>query len=214
VLSNSGSLLSANAIKHALDAMLSPRFAALGVLWRGDYKWVEPGGIPVRRVISFLQLKGSAAVISWGLSLNFVPELSPSGIAYHRTARSARPDVFDWPASYRNSFSNPGWFAHIDCRDAIFEQSLNSYSSGIAPELTDWFERVRSVESIEEELERQVRRPELAYRLHCPSPMFVLAFVKARRGDLESAESLLLRACAATGDQHRLDDLRKCLRNA
>src|ERR1700683_3395522 len=143
-------LPSAHAMKEKLEAMLSPRLSALGVIWRGDYHWVEPGDIAVRRGGGFNLLKGFGAVMSWGLSLSFIPNISRSRLVYHRTMRSARPDVFEWPRSYRESFSGSEFFAKVDCRSGVFEHSLESYFSGIAPEVMGWFQRVGSIDSIEQ----------------------------------------------------------------
>ena len=57
----------AETMKEALDTVLSPTLFRFGVVWRGDYTWVEPGERKIRRIIRFTQLKGSSAVITWGL---------------------------------------------------------------------------------------------------------------------------------------------------
>jgi hypothetical protein len=203
--------LNADSTKQKLHLLLSPKLSELGVLWRGDDHWVEPGDSAIHRIVRLVRLKGLDAVITWGVSLSLVPALSASRVVYHRTMRAARLDVFEWPQSYRESFSGSVLFARVDCRNDFFERSLTEYFSGIAPELAGWFERVRSIESIDQELERQVRSPELAYRLHHPSPAFVLAFVKAARGDLSTAERMLAATLPDSTDGEQLTALRLAL---
>jgi hypothetical protein len=194
-----------------LDASLSPKLAEFGVLWRKDGNWVEPGDIPIRRVIKFALLKGTSAVIEWGLSLTFVPAVSGSQVIYHRTWRAARLDLFEYPESYRRSFSGLRSFERVDCRDEFFEPSLIEYFHRIAPEIAGWFERNGTIEAIEQELEAQVRSQDCAYRVHHPRPLFVLAFLKAAKGDLALANNMLTESLDDNSDAETVAALLQAL---
>jgi hypothetical protein len=203
--------MSTNRTSQSLNTILSPKFADFGLVWRDDGCWVEPNDTTIRRIVRFARLKGDSAVIEWGLSLNFVPTLSGLRLVYHRTWRAARLDVFESPRSYRQSFSGAVSFERIDCRDGFLDGSLAQYFSTIAPELVDWFDRVRSIEGVGQELERQVQSPDSVYRIHHPSPSFVLAFVKAARGDMAGAKSSLEDALGGSTNVEQAAKLRSAL---
>jgi len=178
------------AVSDKLDRIISPRLSQFGVVWRGDNNWVAAGSVAIRRVLRLLPLKGSRAVISWGYSLSFVPHISGTQLLYHKTFKSARLDVFDWPASYARSFSEATSFESIDLFTGRFESSLNEYFDAEIANVALWFERVRDLTGIEVELRRQIASASLAYRLHYPSPSYILPFVVAARGDIQEAEML------------------------
>lgn len=203
--------MSVSRTSYSIDSILSPKFAKLGLVWRKDNHWVEPDDTPIRRMVRFARLKGDSAVLDWGLSLSFVPTPSGSRLVYHRTWQAARPDVFEFPHSYRQSFSGSASFERIDCRDGFMDSSLVGYFSSVAPELVNWFERVRSIESVERELERQVQSADWSYRVHHPSPRLVLAFVKAARGDRAGSMGLLEDALCDSADEEQATRLRLAL---
>jgi hypothetical protein len=135
-------------------------------------------------------LKGAGAVFTRGLSLGFVALVSGSRVTYHRTFKSARPDVFDWPDSYRASFSGTR-FQGIERRTHAFGRSLAQYPPTVVPDLVSWFERMRTIDDVEVQLPRQIASPLSAYRGHSPRQNHVLAFVRAARGDLTAAREIL-----------------------
>jgi len=180
--------------KGSFDVDLPASLSRFGLVWQEKYKWAELGDSPVRRVFQIRYLKGKTAVLSWGLSFSFLPVLQGSRLVYHRTARSARLDVREEPKDFRASFSSPTRFEYIDCYDEFFRSSFAKYLIRIAPEAVSWFEQIRSLEDVERELESQAQSSDWAYRIRSPKPAFVLAFVKAARGDLKTAEQLLLRS--------------------
>jgi hypothetical protein len=173
---------------------LPASLSRFGLVWQEKYKWAEADDAAVRRVFQISYLKGKCAVLSWGLSLRFLPVIQGSRLVYHRTARSARLDVREEPRDFRASFSSPTRFNSINCFEEFFSSSFAKYLTHVAPEAVGWFERIRSLEDVELELERQAQSMDWAYRIRSPKPAFVLAFVKAARGNLKMAEQLLLRS--------------------
>ena len=89
--------IAGEALKATLDEFVSPRLSRYRTMWRGDNPWVEEGERPVRRMVRFLPLKGARGLLSWGYSLGLVPLISGNCLRYHRTFKSARVDVFEWP---------------------------------------------------------------------------------------------------------------------
>ncbi len=197
-----------------LDDFVTPKLAKLGLQWRNDNSWVEPGDIAIRRIVRFVPLKGISAVMEWGLSLSFVPHFSGRRLVYHKTFRAARFDLFEWPRSYRESFSGSIHFARVDCRNEVFRNSMESYFHSIIPEIDGWFNRVRSLETIEMELEQQIENPDLSYKVHHPSPMFVLAFARAATGQTETAKKLLSNTHHDSWDEMQVNALQLALAKA
>jgi hypothetical protein len=185
-------------LRGKLDELVSPRLSGSGLTWRADGAWVEPGACAIRRVVHFHQLKGLRAVISWGYSLNFVPLPSGTRLRYHRTFKTARADVFEWPVSYAESFSGSTDFESISLLARQFDGSLRSYFDAQLPLLTSWFRRIRGLSAIEEELRRQIASPSAAYRVHHPAPAYVLPFVVAAQGRASEAEQLAAGCFALT----------------
>jgi len=208
---NIGMTVGSRIVEDGEEVDLPSSFSRFGLVWRGKYKWAEACDTPIRRIFQIRYLKGNTAVLSWGLSLSFLPVLQGSRLVYHRTARSARLDVREEPRDFRASFSSPTRFEYINCSEEFFRSSFAKYLIRITPEAVGWFERVRSLEDVEHELERQALNKDWAYRIRSPKPAFVLAFVKASRGDLKTAEQLLLRSVPEGIDPDMLAGLKLSL---
>jgi hypothetical protein len=173
---------------------LPKEIAGLGLVWQRQYKWAEPGLVPLRRIVEAAYVKGARGVLSWGYSLSFVPLLRGERLVFHKTVLSSRLDVFDHPQSFRASFSRMTNFDSFDSRPAFRERAFSGYVPGVASEAADWFERVCSLNRIRNELERQAHGSECVYRIHHPQPLFVLSFVEAALGDRQSAMRTLTRS--------------------
>lgn len=106
-----------------------------GLTWRGDYHWVQPGNLAIRRIVDFTLLRGFSAVIGWGLPLSFVPTTSRARLAYHWTFKTAHADLFEWSDSYNAGFSGSLPFQHINLRLEAFERSLEHYMNHVLPEV-------------------------------------------------------------------------------
>ena len=194
-----------------MEVDLPVSLSRFGLAWQGNFKWVEAGDSTVRRIVQINHKKGRTAVLGWGLSLSFLPALQGSRLVYHRTTRYARLDVFEEPLNFRESFSRFTNFEFIDCREGFIRPSFVEYVVQTAPEAVGWFERIKSLEDVEQELERQAQSKDWAYRIRSPKPAFVLAFVKASRGDLKTAEQLLLRSVPEGIDPDMLAGLKLSL---
>src|SRR5579864_5581824 len=134
--------LEGSALKARLDEFVSPQMLTLGLTWRGDYRWVEQGHQSIRRIVDLRLLKSRfSAVTGWGLSLSFVPTISGARLAYHRTFKSARPDLFEWPDSYSASFAGSISYQRNDLRIEAFDRSLKDHMNEVLPAIISWFDR-------------------------------------------------------------------------
>lgn len=198
-----------------LDLQLPKSLSQCGLIWQGNNKWVEEGDREVRRIVKIIHLKGMRAVLGWGLSLGFLPVLQGSRLRYHRTPPSACLDVFEEPSDYRASFSSPTNFDSMNCLSvSALRESFTGYVNGMVPDIVRWFERVQSLEDVEHELEKQSSSKDWAYRIRSPKPAFVLAYVRAARGDLEAAKQFLDNVALDSWTTDQLKKFREALATA
>jgi hypothetical protein len=186
-------------LKSRLNERLSPQFERLGPIWRGDYYWVEQGNLSCRRVVRFALLKGLSAVLNWGLSFSFAPSISGSQISYHRTFKSARLDLFEGTHVYASGCSSPTSAERVSLQVGRFDQSLADYIGEVLPLVVSWFDRVRSLDEIAAEAERQMHAPRRG-PTHHPAPAYVLAFVRAAQGNVDAGQEILKHALGAIDD--------------
>lgn len=184
-------LLEGPRLKTKLDGALSPIMERIGLVWRGDYHWLEPGSPPLRKAVHFLLLKGGGAVLSWGVCLNFVPLISGQRLVYHGTFKTAKMDVFEWPDSYSDSFVRSERFDGVECSTDQFDASLARHSFKVLPAVHSWLGRMNTIDDVEAELLRQINSGVSAHRLHSPRQQYVLAFIQAAKGDAASGARTL-----------------------
>jgi hypothetical protein len=175
------------ALKRKLNEIVSPHLARFGVDWLGDYRWVQPGDIAIRRIVNFVLMKGAGAIISWGYSFSFVPAISGQRLTYHRTLKSAKADLLEFESSYVSNVTGGPRYREV-IRDAgYFDATLDEYLREVLPQIEGWWERTSCIDEIEAELEDQCR----CANFHHPSPKYVLAFIMAARSDRTGAKSRL-----------------------
>lgn len=76
-------------VAPTVEALLGP----LGFVAQGPVTWVRSDDAPIRQLFCIQQWQGGKAAPGWGLSLDFVPHLSGNEVKWHRTLKSARPDI-------------------------------------------------------------------------------------------------------------------------
>lgn len=79
---------------HAIVApLVEGTLAPLGFESVGTLKWVRSADTPIKQIFCFFQWKGGAAAPSWGISLDFVPNISGGKVKWHRTTKAAVLDL-------------------------------------------------------------------------------------------------------------------------
>ncbi len=76
-------------VSPTVESLLQP----LGFEVQGPLSWLRSADAPIRQLFRLVQWKGGALAPSWALSLDFVPHLSGNDFKWHRTSKSARPDL-------------------------------------------------------------------------------------------------------------------------
>lgn len=86
-------LLSRAQIHDLVGPVVGAKLAPEGFDEVDTLKWVRSVDAPIRQVFLFSQWKGGAIAPIWGVSLDFVPHISGAKVKWHRTAKSAMPDL-------------------------------------------------------------------------------------------------------------------------
>ncbi len=89
-------LLSADDFYAPINAFLDPRLAELGFIRPKQGIWVREDCSSGRPMFDLWHFKGKWSALLWGFALTYVPHFNNSftKLIWHRTAKSARLDVF------------------------------------------------------------------------------------------------------------------------
>ncbi len=168
----------------AFDAVLVPQgFERFG----NSMRWVDSRQAPIRRMFVLAAWKGGAVAPRWGFSLDYVPHLSGEAFRWHRTARSARPDLFlDAIAREMDLDTLRGarWLdAHLPM---VVERSIRQAYL--------LWESVASLRDLPNAFDRVMRHREVNRQFtyaNLVQPGLAHAFTLAKLGRLEAAETML-----------------------
>jgi hypothetical protein len=90
---------SAAEIDAIVSAIVDPLLVAAGFTHVARRKWVRARP-PIRQLFEYHQSKGGWYLVRWSISLDFVPHVSGSRLAWHRTDKSADGDLIYDPEIY------------------------------------------------------------------------------------------------------------------
>lgn len=115
----------------------------------GTRRWVRNTKVPVREGVQVIAVKGYAFCPTWFVSLDPVPHVTSTGqIKWHRTARTARPDLlidpFDEPSAFDvDALVVSGFQTAEDAKDAI-----KASTKVAVPHALRWFDRIDDLPSL------------------------------------------------------------------
>lgn len=115
--------------KALMDQGLSPLMEReLGLTYLGGYLWAGPWEDHRRKLVQVFLINQAYGTLQWGWSLDFVPHVSGKKLAWHRTDKSARLDV--WEVS--RDFIEAGTGLARKKREAVVFSAYGSNRDGIA----------------------------------------------------------------------------------
>jgi hypothetical protein len=82
-----------------VSGIIDAPLLAAGFTLAARRKWVRARP-PIRQLFEFNQSKGGWYLLRWSISLDFVPHVKGSGLAWHRTDKSAAGDLIYDPELY------------------------------------------------------------------------------------------------------------------
>ncbi len=68
-------------------------------------RWTRPLAPEIRAVVELERMKGMSYRLAWGVSLAWLPHLTSTGTSLHRTAKSARLDLWEFGPRLRYEFA-------------------------------------------------------------------------------------------------------------
>jgi hypothetical protein len=150
-----------------------------------DGAWTAPLADGIRGLVHLERLKGSSYRLNWGLSLAWVPHMTPTGTSLHRTARSAHRDLWEDGPTFV--------YAYIDGSVVYVPAEVERIWREAWPAAQAFFAAATTPEEVLALAERQVAEDGWAMTVHYPSPLHVVAFTQARLGRAEEARASLER---------------------
>lgn len=130
----------------------------------------------------------NATYMSWGLSLAFVPHAWTDRLQFHRTEKSAKPDLHD------KIWDDRGRITYIHGEVAFVRDLKTCWTASKEPALRFW-ELGTSVEGVIALADEQIARPPSKFGFSAdqffPGPRFVRAFTLARLGRTTAAREAL-----------------------
>lgn len=155
-------------------------------------KWVGPEESEARRVFELQPVKGAAFEPRWGLALRFVPHIAAGKIRWHRTAKSAIPDVLN---DLRQFPGNP-YVSFLFGEERFRSELAAVMDRAVVGALSLW-DRAADFGALVEFLVtfRDSRLPGLGFRNFVQPPL-ALAFLLARLGRSAEAKETLRSYCS------------------
>ncbi len=137
-------LLSADAFHAPINAILDERLKTLGLERTKPGTWAKADCRLGRPMVEIRHYKGKQSAPVWGYSLNYVPHLTGEGrrVAWHRTQKSARLDVF--PFDEQHALPTLSRFATADAHEHAAARILGDACDRAAK----FFERYRSLNDL------------------------------------------------------------------
>jgi hypothetical protein len=156
---------------------------------------VEDGIVQLAKLMTF---KDGTCSLQWGVSLPWMPhEFSPKP-KWHRTLKSARMDLFEWPVTLETA---PGespndWHVSLSHGPQYMALTYDAMWQRLRPRMHTFFERVRTAPAV-----MAAAHAQCAQTLpHDPDPRLVLAFTAARLANPPAAADALDRYWRERGD--------------
>ena len=201
-----------------VDLLLQRQFGSalerIGFEPSSSRRWSRSRVPDIRDLFEVTTLKGATLSPRWGFSLDFAPHVTPAGVKWHRTAKSAMFDVVDDPVDTTRvedlELSPPFMFTMQGT--AHLERAAVASAEASLGEATRFWEQVHDERDLLRMVEMFRSRPVVRFGFdnYVQHPV-ALAFTLARVGRVEDARTELQRAHAySTGSaavRSRLDQL-------
>lgn len=180
-------------LRDILNRVISPRLKKCGLVWNADYLWFDQPHDSIRFVFHYTLLKGETGTFTWGVCPDFIPTITTSNkLQFHRTDKSVKPLLFDWPNEYTNSFSGGnlknGVTTHWGKKEA--ERSIKDLMDRYENQIFNWFKTASSLDGLIQIAERQIETGK-SYNIHNPNPKLVLAFLYGKTSQKDKAMQMI-----------------------
>lgn len=177
--------------KDYVDEILTPLVNEIGAFqYGGNYRWYGPWEGHIRKCIVLFLLKGDSAIFEWGYNYDFLPHYESKRLRYYRTEKAVFHQLRDMPKEFVAMTEKKEWGKYLIPRHANdieqWREKIREVWSVTKPQIEDWYARVNTIETMCEELDRQMEYKHY-YALFVPEQQYVKAFLTAYQGDMEEA---------------------------
>jgi hypothetical protein len=149
-----------------------------------DGTWTRPLAEEIRAAIRIDALR-MRYQLQWGVSLAWVPAITPAGPRFHRTAKGARLALWE-DGQYRDVQVR---FTFHDNRCVYLPRDVEQAWRSGERQAGPMFDRAVSPEGVLAVAQDQIDHDDWARGVHFPSPRYVLAFTHARLGRADEARA-------------------------
>lgn len=173
-------------VERICRASVGPELERAGFEYTKAMYWVRPTKKPIREVFTYKVGNGTRLLPQWGLSLDFVPEITPTGTAWHRTQNTAMlGDLRGCAYEGLPDTVFTEWSVDFYCSPKELKANFKSVTEKVLPSMHEFFDKVESVDSLERlyrhELQHQYKYPKTMAR-GLEQQQIAFAFVLAKAG--------------------------------
>jgi len=155
--------------------------------------WVRSAKVPIREVVHIWQLKAGSYLPVGSLSVGTVPHVTSSGaVAWHRTARTVRPDLSLDPQSDPDDAQYRRFLIHTIHPEPSVEAEFERSASAMMELADPWFARVSDLASLIPLFDDLDRAPRAwSFFSNSRQTLLARAFVLAGTGELDAGSEHL-----------------------
>ena len=184
--------------KALMDQVLSPLMEReLGLIYLGGYLWAGPWEDHRRKLVQVFLVNQAYGTLQWGWSFDFVPHVSGGKLAWHRTDKSARLDVWEVSRDFIEAGTGPArkkreavmFSAYGPDRDGIADRHRRAFRT-LLPLIRAYYAGTDTPEKLLESMEAGLS--DSYYHFTQAVPLTVsAAFLAAALGRAERSRELL-----------------------
>jgi hypothetical protein len=151
---------------------------------------VQDGIVQLAKLLSF---KDGTCSLQWGVSLPWMPHEFQPKPKWHRTLKSARMDLFEWPVTLAPvAGESPNeWHVRLSHGPEHMALTFDAMWRRLGPRMNAFFERVSDGNAVLVAAQSQCADRDESFLCHSPDPRLVLAFTAAHLADSVTAAQAL-----------------------
>jgi hypothetical protein len=162
----------------------------------------------IAQVLRCAAWKGGQYTLDWGVSLSYVPHKLDTKLAFHRTLKSARLDLWEDARSLAEREGGDWRDPYIDMihGERRLHRQLARVWGWAQPRAVAWWARAADLEGVLAVARNEVeRRPLVIDEIKWPRPQLVVVLTLARLGRVREAKELLPLLAGEVGERKSVE---------
>jgi hypothetical protein len=181
-------LIDSKEISQILDENISPFLQTKDLFWNGKDMWYSGSKNSIRHILKYQKTKGERGTFVWGVRLDFVPTFVSNKLKFYRTEKNLQLHLFERTDEVANAFFggklDGGVTTHWGKK--AFEMSLKLLFDKYSHKIDTWFLKTTTLKGLVEVAKYQLEVGK-GYQFHSPNQRLVLAFLLAKKEELDEA---------------------------